>query len=116
MKELLHVGNWYAYVACLLLFGHMLADYPLQGDFLVKAKRGVIEGCPWWVGLLAHCWIHAGFVLLFTHSLWLMLAELVAHFIIDKLKCAGRTNMIEDQALHVGCKLVWAAIAVYGGP
>lgn len=35
---------------------HMLADYPLQGDFLAKAKnrRVPVPGVPWWQALGAH--------------------------------------------------------------
>ena len=91
-----------------LCFFHALADYPLQGDFLVRAKRGLIEGCPAFMGLLFHSLIHAGFVLYATQSVELGMAELVFHFLIDRAKCAGHFGMKVDQALHILCKVAWA--------
>lgn len=54
----------------LLVFGHMLGDYPLQGDFLSKAKNryAPIAGVPWYQALGAHSAIHAGFVGIITGS------------------------------------------------
>jgi hypothetical protein len=133
-----------------LLVGHALADYPLQGEFLAKAKhhRNPIGGVPFYHALLAHAFIHAGAVVLVTGTLWLGLAELLAHVFIDYAKCAGcfrygaptareyigpaatsdsfasvlelqsredgadRRAFNIDQALHVLCKIVWAALAV----
>lgn len=96
----------------LLVFGHMLADYPLQGQFLSVAKNrhNPLCGVPWEQGLLAHCVIHAGFVGIITGSIWLALIELVAHAIIDDTKCANRLSFRQDQALHIGCKALWCAI------
>lgn len=97
----------------LLLFTHALADYPLQGEFLATAKRGMVPGMPWWLGLSMHAMIHAGMVLVVTGNVWLALAEFVCHSAIDRAKCAGRINMVQDQALHVLCKLVWAAVVAF---
>lgn len=96
-----------------LLVGHALADYPLQGDFLAKAKNRAapIDGVPWGQALAAHALIHAGFVVAVTGSLWLGLAEFVAHAIIDDAKCRGRIGFNSDQLLHVMCKVAWVAIA-----
>jgi hypothetical protein len=51
-----------------LLTAHALADYPLQGDFLSKAKNRMapIPGVPWRQALGAHAFIHAGAVALIT--------------------------------------------------
>lgn len=97
----------------LMLFWHALADYPLQGDFLAKAKNrsAPIPGVPWWQALTAHAAIHAGGVGIITGSAWLALAEFAAHFAIDDLKCRGRIGFNTDQALHVACKAAWTAIA-----
>jgi hypothetical protein len=93
-----------------LLVGHAVADYPLQGDFLAKAKNKwlPIAGVPWWIAMAAHCAIHAGVVALVTHNIILGCLEFTAHFGIDVLKCGGRTNFTTDQALHVICKVLWA--------
>ena len=96
----------------LLLVWHALADYPLQGDFLARAKSRAapIPGVPWFQALGAHSLIHAGGVAWITGSLWLGLAELVAHALIDDAKCNGRLSFNADQAAHVVCKVWWVVI------
>lgn len=91
----------------LLLGWHWLADYPLQGDFLAKAKNRTspLPGIPWQQALTAHAGIHAFGVLVLTGYIWLALFELVAHFAIDDAKCRGRISFNVDQALHAACKL-----------
>jgi hypothetical protein len=95
-----------------LLIGHAVADYPLQGDFLAKAKNAwaPLAGIDWRIAMAAHCLIHAGSVLWITHNLTIALIEFALHFCIDVLKCAGKTSFATDQALHVACKLIWAII------
>jgi len=95
-----------------LLVAHAVCDYPLQGDFMAKAKNltAPIPGVPWWIVMAAHCLIHAGGVVLVTGSLMLGCFEFVWHFGIDVAKCRGRLSFAEDQGLHVLCKvLLWAA-------
>jgi hypothetical protein len=113
---------------CLLLVGHALADYPLQGDFLARAKnyRQPIPGVPWIHGLFWHSVIHGGVVGLITGSVWLGVAETGVHLVIDHAKCMGWFGPSDgasyyvqrafhlDQALHVLCKLVWVAILLWG--
>jgi hypothetical protein len=55
-----------------LLVLHALADYPLQGDYLSRAKRRNSGfDLPWWMALLWHAFIHAGAVALVTgRSSW----------------------------------------------
>lgn len=95
-----------------LLVAHALCDYPLQGDFLARAKNRMspIPGVPWYQALGAHALIHGGAVAFLTSNVWLGLAEIVAHFVIDDLKCRGRIGFNTDQALHVACKLLWVVI------
>lgn len=97
----------------LLVAAHALADYPLQGDFLAKAKNvsAPLPGVPWYQALGAHAAIHAGSVGVLTGSVWLGLAEFVAHCAIDHAKCRGRIGFNTDQGAHVACKLLWAALA-----
>lgn len=96
----------------LLFAGHALADYPLQGDFLAKAKNrfAPIPGVPWVYGLLPHAAIHGACVGLITGSLTLGVAEFVVHCIIDDAKCAGRFGFHVDQMLHLICKILWVAL------
>jgi hypothetical protein len=98
----------------LLIVGHALADYPLQGDFLAKAKNHTapLPGMPWYQALLMHSIIHAGFVGVITQSLWLGLAELVIHAATDYAKCAGKISFNQDQAIHIICKAVWVVVVL----
>lgn len=92
-----------------LLAAHALADYPLQGDFLSKAKNRTvpIPGVPWYQALGAHAMIHGGAVALVTGSQRLGIAEAVIHAIADDLKCRGKLSFNQDQAIHLACKVAW---------
>lgn len=97
----------------LLIVGHAIADYPLQGDFLARGKNRTapLPGVPWQHPMAAHCIIHGGLVGLLTGSLALGAAEAVAHWLIDDAKCSGRFGYHTDQALHVACKVLWVLAA-----
>lgn len=101
--------------------GHAFADFPLQGDFLSRGKNrrgnppqladGKSNPANLWVYLMsAHCLIHAGFVWLISGSAILALAEFVSHWIIDALKCEGRTSFAADQWLHIATKGLYVVI------
>jgi hypothetical protein len=96
-----------------LMVAHALCDFPLQGDFLAKgkSKHTAFPGMPWWWLMAMHCLIHAGAVALVTGNIWLGLAEFVAHFIIDVVKCESVTSFKDDQLLHVACKFLWSILA-----
>ncbi len=100
----------------LLLAGHAVADYPLQGDFLARGKNHTapIPGFDWWIILAMHALIHGGVVALITGSPVLGAAETLLHFGIDYGKCEGRFGFRTDQALHVGCKVLWFALVAGG--
>jgi hypothetical protein len=102
----------------LLSFAHALADYPLQGPFLSEAKnRNTPIGKLFWPhALAAHSVIHGGAVLLLTGSLWMACAETVIHAATDWLKCENKISLHTDQAIHIGCKVLWAALTVWGVP
>jgi hypothetical protein len=108
----------------LLVIGHFVADYPLQSDFIAKGKNRFRPVDPatippgqkpmtiWpWV-LSAHAGTHAAAVYLVTGSVALAALEMFAHAAIDYGKCANRYGIHFDQAAHIGCKLVWAILAV----
>jgi len=97
-----------------LIGAHALADYPLQGDFLAKAKNRAapIQGVPYWQALGAHSAIHGAFVALITGVWWLFLAEAVIHWLTDDAKCTGKISFNQDQAIHLLCKAAWLVIAV----
>lgn len=94
-------------LALMLIGAHWVCDYPLQGDFLAKAK---FEGPLRVYHLVAHAGIHGAAVALVTGNVWLGLAEWAAHIVIDELKVRGKTSFAVDQTLHVLCKLVWLVI------
>lgn len=100
------------FVAIALLAGHALADYPLQGDFLARAKNRTapIPGVPWWQALGAHVVVHGAFVAFITGIWWLFIAEAAIHWITDDAKCRGKIGFNTDQAIHLACKVLWFAI------
>ena len=96
-----------------LLAGHALADFALQGRFLAEGKnRHTSVGRLWWPhALTAHALIHGGFVTVLTGSAALGLAEVVAHWLTDWLKCEGKIGVHVDQTIHLACKLLWFLLA-----
>lgn len=107
-----------------LIAAHFLCDYPLQGDFIGKYKnrhtprekafnsKGM--SIAWWHLMTAHAFIHGGAVALITGRLELGIAETVAHFIIDCLKCEHVTDINMDQFLHITCKVIYVAYLMNG--
>jgi len=98
-----------------LVAAHALCDYPLQGDFLAKGKNRntAFPGMPWWQIMAAHAAIHGGAVGWITGVWWLGVLEFGAHFLTDDLKCRGRIGFQQDQAVHLACKALWVAIAIW---
>lgn len=96
----------------LMLVGHALADYPLQGDFLARAKNHTapLPGIPWQQALGWHAMIHAGFVGVISGSIALGICEFIMHTVTDYGKCAGRITFNQDQAIHVACKVMWCVL------
>ena len=96
----------------LLLFGHCLADYPLQTDKLAvgKCPGSSVAGVHWTYWLAGHAGTHALVVALLTNNIWLGVAEFALHYIIDTCKCKGYFNLAFDQFLHVACKAAWVII------
>lgn len=98
-----------------LFVAHFICDYPLQGDFLAKAKNPAqpIPDVPWGWAMSAHCAIHAGAVVFITMSLLMGVVEFVAHFAIDVAKCRGRITFSQDQWWHIATKcLIGLAMVV----
>jgi len=93
-----------------ILLGHLIADYPLQGDFLAnfKSKNMLI--------LLTHCFIYGLTMGLFLQYLdcydfYKVSLILVVHIIVDIWKCeagkkypdkALKKYLYIDQAIHIG--------------
>jgi hypothetical protein len=102
-------------ILLLLVFGHLVADYPAQNTFLALGKNKnrdeqtgeKYKHYPWWYVLGVHAGIHAGFVLIFTGSATLCIAEFLLHFKIDQTKNEGKLSFLQDQSLHYACKVAW---------
>jgi len=96
-----------------LVIGHMLADYPLQGEYLALNKNrhyrpsnGMVQPKGLWIHCLcAHSLIHAGMVWLITGRVFFGIIECVLHFIIDACKSEKKTTLHTDQLLHVLCRV-----------
>lgn len=90
-----------------LIIGHWLMDYPLQGDFLAKAKnhKTPIAGVPWYHALVAHAGLQAGMVWIVTGSKFLGCCEFALHGAIDYLKNDERISYGQDQIAHILCKI-----------
>lgn len=103
-------------IFALMVAGHALADYPLQGDFLARGKNRwqPILGVPFYHPLAAHAVIHGASVGVITGSLALGILETAVHAVIDDAKCAGRLTFNQDQALHIACKVLWCAVIFAG--
>jgi|SRR5271166_116934 len=102
----------------MLIGGHAICDFPLQSDTLAQNKNRnanteLQKHVPWWYWLGSHAITHGVAVAISTGSVWLGLAETVAHALIDFFKCEGKYSIHIDQALHIGCKVLWAAIAYF---
>lgn len=98
-----------------LLVGHALCDYPLQGDFLARAKnhRAPLPGVPWYQCLIAHSLIQAGMVTFVTHSQLFGIAEFALHFVTDWMKSDGWIDYNQDQAIHVLCKIAYVVTITF---
>lgn len=97
-----------------LLLVHVVCDVrPLQWRRLSAAKREH-------AGALAlHAAIHGAGAAIAVAAFAgagiaaaIGLAEAATHAAIDFGKCRGRYGIVADQAMHLGCQIVWAAIVV----
>ena len=74
----------------------------------------------WWYWLTAHALVHGGVVYLISANLLassaaLLLAviETVIHWFTDFAKCEGWIGMHQDQAIHIGCKVLYVLLIFY---
>ena len=122
----LSLGN--AFIAFFALaIGHAFADFAWQSEFMATNKnrhlvpKDTDTGRPssmWLHVLTAHCLVHAGTVWLILGDLkqaWIFaVAEFILHWFIDLVKCDGKTNFNQDQALHYVCKASYVVVLMFG--
>ena len=90
----------------MLVLGHFLCDFGLQGERMAIEKcpgRDIIFNWRWW--LISHSAIHGFFVSLITGIPILGVFELLFHSIIDLGKCRLRYSLLVDQILHLATKI-----------
>jgi hypothetical protein len=117
--KMFHYGEHYYFLGILfyLVVGHCLCDFPLQNDYLAKAKdpeNPLGANGVWKWALFSHSMIHAGSVAFFTHSMLLGVFEGITHALIDHLKCRKAISFGVDQSLHIGLKILWAYCVAMG--
>ncbi len=81
---------------------HYVADFPLQGEYML----GKFKKVGWVLPLTAHCIVHAGFTLAIVSVVnpslwWLAVFDFVVHFIMDRIKASpdllGQWSPAESQ-------------------
>ena len=108
-----------------LVLGHAVSDFPLQGTFLAIGKdrhadlAAVTGGRKWPAHIWVYCltiqsMVQATAVWLVTGSVILSVIEFVMHWLIDLAKNEKLTNFYQDQALHILCKIAYAALILFG--
>lgn len=101
-------------MALLLIGGHAAADFGLQSAYVAdgKSRHGEKANPHWLPVLFAHAAMHGAIVGLVTGYAILGFWEILAHFVIDDMKCAKRFGYEADQALHYACKAAWFVAAL----
>lgn len=109
----------------ILLFAHLLADHPLQGQFLATEKAG--KNDKYYLILLSHAGIWAGCIALAGYLIGYDVNEFdviflfIVHAILDLLKAGNvgiykkldplSSGLLLDQSLHVLQIIVFIAFA-----
>ena len=110
MEHALVVGEQPFDLFILLILGHFVADYPLQGDKMAVEKcpgKDVTLNWRWW--LSAHAGTHGFFVAMLTGIPLLGLAEMAWDCLSDLGHCRLGYKLIGDQAQQWRCK--WAGVS-----
>jgi hypothetical protein len=107
-------GTMHTFISMLFLLvaGHAVADFPLQGDMVATQKsrhsnHPIQQHVPWFYWMGAHALSHGLVVALVTGSACLGMCETALHFAIDFGKCEKWFSIHVDQTLHIVCKITW---------
>jgi Protein of unknown function (DUF3307) len=110
-----------------LFAGHALMDFALQGDAIAickcrKANHPLQKSVPWYYWMSAHAILHGAMVGAivrwagyepYTAAMY-GLIETIIHLFVDAFKCEGYTNIHQDQAIHLICKMAWSLMLIKG--
>lgn len=109
-------------ILLLMIAGHFVGDFVLQpapmssGKNRNYSREKFDDGFPqWYYWLSAHASTHGLIVYLVTGSIYLMLAEFAAHWLIDFTKCDRLINLHQDQALHILSKIAYVLVIYFYG-
>lgn len=95
----------------ILLFAHLLADYPLQGEFLAKVKGHNAIALLSHAGIWTGCVATAGYLVGIDVQMFDVALLFMVHVVADYLKAAGKLwyknmdslkeGLAIDQLIHV---------------
>lgn len=89
-----------------------VADWVIQSNFIGMAKNrhtNINKDVNFWpYALTAHALTQAVVIGWASQMLLLGIVEFFAHWVIDFFKCEGKTNLYQDQALHLICCLFYS--------
>lgn len=95
-------------IAFALLAAHYFGDFVFQTEYMAIHKSPFLKSTtPFIHPLVAHVVVNGTLVWLATGSILLGLFEVVAHCIIDILKCGNAIDYNLDQLLHLWCKIIF---------
>lgn len=104
----------------IFIFAHLLADYPLQGDFLATMKGKNVIVLFSHAGIWTGCIATAGYLIGFDVGYLDILLLFAVHAIADYLKAANKLwykkldalkgGLLTDQLIHVGQILLFIAM------
>lgn len=95
----------------ILMFAHLLADYPLQGEFLATTKGKNVISLISHAGIWTGCIAISGFLIGFDISYIDVFSLFIVHVIADYLKASNKLwykkldslkgGLLIDQLIHV---------------
>ncbi len=115
----------YIEILFMLLFLHFLGDFTFQTESMAKGKnrhrkpdyipKGQKFKKTWFYWLSAHAFIQGGLIYIFFPIIWIVLFEVIMHFILDFLKCENITNPHIDQFFHFLLRIIYSLVILYNG-
>ncbi len=100
-----------------LILAHIFGDFVFQNEYMACFKNRYqhseeLKSVNIMI-LMYHATIHAGLVYFITGDFIFFIAELIIHAIVDDKKCAGKITYLQDQVIHLICKLLYFLLLTY---